>query len=101
MSDGGGVERLGIAPPARTALRREVEREEIRAALLGEGPAEHIGNALQLLGGFSYLMRRDMDAQERDLLKAIERRLGLALDQLRGRAGPLPTSAQARKAGAS
>jgi hypothetical protein len=50
--------RRGIAP-ARPELRAAIEREEIKAALLGEGPEEHLRNALMLVGSLGYLLRRD------------------------------------------
>jgi hypothetical protein len=108
MSDGAGVEhlehRLGIAPQAHTALRRRLEQDEISEALRErvavEQPSDHVANALQMLGAFGYLLRQDMGTQERNLLAAIERRLGVALRQLRGRPAQASEPSAARDAGA-
>ncbi len=80
---------LPMAPRGGTgenlALRHDLEREEIKAALLGEGPAEQLANALVLLGALAYRLRETLDAEDAGLLEDTERRLGVALKQLRAR----------------
>ncbi len=103
MTDGGGVEELraiaqrrlaeappepvvhrrGIAPPGHTALQRALEREEIEAALRGQGPAEAVADILIILGALEYRLRGDVGTQERAMFAGIEQRLGVALRQLR------------------
>lgn len=69
-----------------------------RGSMDGEGPVEHVRNALQIVNGLSYLMAAQRmrsasgDAEgDRILaesLRALERRLGEALTQLVGSSPP-------------
>ena len=91
----------GLATPwDRTRLHTERERADITAALLGEGPEEQVRNALMLVGALGYLLKEDLGTEERGMLDAIERRLGVALQQLHARAAPPVAPIPARQVGA-